>query len=352
MITRVLKPPPEREGRAADATGADAGTGFAGRVAIVAAVVALGLALWKAADVVLMAFGGVLLAIALNAFADLLARRTPLGRRFALPVAIAAILVVVAVLVWWIGGTIAGQFGELARRLPGGLAKLQELLAQVGITLPALDSPGAVEGTEPLLKLLGAARTTLGAAANALLVLVLGIYLAVDPGLYRRGFLWLLPPERRARAAAVLDGASAALRKWLAGQLVAMLVVGLATWIGLAALGVPLALSLAIIAALLEFVPFVGPIAAAIPAILIAFTQGATTAAEVAVLYLAIQQLEGYLLTPLVQRWAVALPPALAVLMVVAFGVVFGIPGALLAVPLTVVMMVLAREVLAGRDAV
>jgi predicted PurR-regulated permease PerM len=352
MTTRVLKPRPEREGRAVDATGADASIGFTGRVVIVAAVVALGLALWKAADVVLMGFGGVLLAIGLSAFADLLARRTPLGRRLALPVAIVTIVAVLSVLVWWIGGTIAGQFVELLRRLPGGLAKLQELLAQVGIALPPVDSTGAVEAAEPLLKLLGAARTTLGAAASALLVLVLGIYLAADPGLYRRGLLWLVPADRRTRVAAVLDASSEALRKWLGGQLVAMLAVGLVTWIGLAVLDVPLALSLAIIAMLLEFVPFIGPIAAAIPAILIAFTQGATTAIEVAVLYFAIQQLEGYLLTPLVQRWAVALPPALAVLMVVAFGVVFGIPGALLAVPLTVVMMVLAREVLAGRDAV
>ncbi len=106
----------------------------------------------------------------------------------------------------------------------------------------------------------------------------------------------------------------------------------------------PLALSLATIAGLLEFVPFVGPILAAIPAILIAFTHDQATALYVALLYVAIQQLEGYVLMPLVQRWAVALPPALGALSVVVFAVLFGLPGVFFAVPLTIVAMVLVRE--------
>jgi predicted PurR-regulated permease PerM len=214
-----------------------------------------------------------------------------------------------------------------------------------------LDSFGAVDSTESALKLLGAAMSTLGAAANMLLVLVLGIYLAADPGLYRRGVLRLVPSRHRTLASNVLNAAAVALRKWLGGQLVAMLLVGVLTGLGLALLGVPLAFSLAVIAALLEFVPFIGPIVAAIPAVLIAFAHDPSTALYVAVLYLAVQQVEGYVLMPLVQRWAVALPPALSALTVVAFGVLFGLPGVLFAVPLTVVVMALAGELLPERDA-
>jgi predicted PurR-regulated permease PerM len=351
VATRVLKPRLERESAAGGATTERPRPGFVARVAVVAAFVALGVGLWKVADVLLMAFGGVLLAVTLSATADLLARRTPLGRRFALPVAVLAILLVLGALAWSVGGTLASQLDELARRLPGGLAKLRDFLAATELGRTVLDSFGSVDGTESVFKLLGAAMTTLGAVANVLLVLVLGIYLAADPGLYRRGFLRLVPADHRSRAAGAIDATSAALRNWLGGQLVAMVAVGLLTWIGLAALGVPLALSLAAIAALLEFVPFIGPIAAAIPAVLVAFTQDSTTALYVALLYLVIQQIEGYVLMPLVQRWAVAMPPALAALMVVVFGVLFGVPGVLFAVPLTVVLMVLVRELLLEREA-
>lgn len=346
MAARVLKPRPDS---------ADAGErpepGFLSRVAVVAAIAALALALWRASDVLLMAFAGVLLAVGLKAFAGLLARRTPLGHRFALPVAILAILVAFGLLAWSMGGTLASQFNDLLRQLPAALAKLREWLAASTLGRTVLDSFASVDGTESVMKLFGAAMTTLGAAANVLLVLVLGIYLAADPGLYRRGLLQLVPGRHRARAAAALDESGAALRKWLGGQALAMLAVGVATFLGLWALDVPLAFSLAIIAGLLEFVPFLGPIAAAVPAVLIAFTRDPATALYVALLYFAIQQLEGYLLTPLVQRWAVALPPAVGVLSVVVFGVLFGLPGAVLGVPLSVVLIVLVRELVPERDA-
>jgi predicted PurR-regulated permease PerM len=126
--------------------------------------------------------------------------------------------------------------------------------------------------------------------------------------------------------------------------------VGVFTYFGLLAIDVPFALSLATIAALLEFIPFVGPILSVVPALLIAFTEGPTTAVYVALLYLGVQQLEGSVLMPLVQRWAVALPPALGVLAVVIFGVLLGLPGAVFAVPMMVVTLALVRELyLEGR---
>jgi predicted PurR-regulated permease PerM len=185
---------------------------------------------------------------------------------------------------------------------------------------------------------------TLSAVAHALALVMLGIYFAVDPFWYRRGTLRLVPPAYRGRVGSTLSAAAEALRKWLGGVVVAMLVVGCLTGLGLWALGVQFAFTLAVIAAALEFVPFLGPIVAAIPAVLVGFGESPTTALYVALLYLAIQQIEGYLLTPLVQRWAVSLPPALAVLAVLAFGVLFGLPGVLFAVPLLVVAIVVVRK--------
>lgn len=178
--------------------------------------------------------------------------------------------------------------------------------------------------------------------ALALTAAVLAAALAAS--LYRRGLLRLLPRSGGPDAEEAMDAASGALRKWLLGKLVSMLLVGILTTTGLWLLGVPLALSLGVLAGALEFVPFIGPVVAAVPGILFAFTQSPSTALYVALLYLGIQQVESYLIMPLVQRWAVALPPALAILAVVGFGVLFGVLGLLFAVPLMVLVMVLVEK--------
>jgi predicted PurR-regulated permease PerM len=308
-------------------------------------LIALGLgtalvALWRAADVVMIAFGGVLLAVALHALADLIGRLTPLPRRARLPTAVLVVITALGLAAWLVGDTLVAQLGQLATQLPQALEALSAWLAQHGVGRAVLSSLESADGMASVSRLAGAAFTTVGAVANALALLVLGIYFAIDPGLYRRGALRLTPPAHRARVADTLDAATAALRKWLGGAVIAMLTVGCVTGAGLWALEVPFALALAVIAALLEFVPFIGPIVAAIPAVLLGFAQSPITALYVALLYLAIQQLEGYLLTPLVQRWAVALPPAAAVLAVLVAGVLIGVPGILFAVPLFVVVRV------------
>jgi predicted PurR-regulated permease PerM len=318
--------------------------GFAVRVLIALGLITALVALWRAAEVVMVAFGGVLLAIALRALAGLIARYTPLPERAALPGAILVAVTPIGLAAWLVGDTLANEFGQLADQLPAALDKARAWLAQNAAGRALLGSLDNAEGTASVSRLAVAALTTLGAIANVLVVVVIGVYLAFDPGLYRRGALRLTPPAYRARAAETLDAVADALRKWLGGVAVAMSVVGCVTGLGLWSLDVPFAFSLAVIAALLEFVPFVGPIVAAVPAVLIGFAQSPTTALYIAALYLAIQQLEGYLLTPLVQRWAVSLAPALAVLAVLVFGALIGLPGALFAVPLLVVVTVVVRK--------
>jgi predicted PurR-regulated permease PerM len=134
------------------------------------------------------------------------------------------------------------------------------------------------------------------------------------------------------------------LGRWLLGQGVSMLFVGATTAIGLAVLGVPLALTVGLIAGVLAFVPFFGPIASGALAVLLAFTQGPTQALYVGALSVAIQQVEGNLLMPWVQRWAVELPPVLGITAAVIFGLLFGLPGIVLATPMMVVVMVLVQR--------
>jgi predicted PurR-regulated permease PerM len=153
----------------------------------------------------------------------------------------------------------------------------------------------------------------------------------------------LLPPARRSRAHELLSAIGHTLRWWLFGRAVGMTIVGIATTTGLWLLDVPLALVLGLIAAALDFVPYVGPILAAAPGILVALSGGMSHAIYVALLYLAIQLLEGYVLTPLIEQRSVRLPPALTIGAQVLLGVLVGALGVLFATPLTAALVVLIK---------
>jgi predicted PurR-regulated permease PerM len=175
------------------------------------------------------------------------------------------------------------------------------------------------------------------------IILILGLYLAIDPGLYLRGFLRLLPLARRPRARVILLEMAHTLRDWLLGQLVAMATVGALTGMGLWLIGVPQALALGIVAGLLDFVPNVGPILASVPGILAAASAGTTQALYALALYIAVQTAENNLITPIAQRRAVDLPPALTMVALLVMGLLGGVLGLLLAVPLAAVLTVAVR---------
>jgi predicted PurR-regulated permease PerM len=195
-----------------------------------------------------------------------------------------------------------------------------------------------------LTSVAGAAQTIGRGLTEALLVLVGGIYLAAQSGLYRTGFLKLVPAHGRGLLATALDDSGRALKLWLMGQLVSMVLVGTLTGLGLWLIGIPSALTLGLVAGVFEFVPIIGPILAAIPALLLAFIQGPEYLLWTAILYLLIQQAEGNLIQPIVQRVAVDMPPALLLFAIVAGGTLFGAAGILLAAPLAVTMFVMVKR--------
>ena len=206
------------------------------------------------------------------------------------------------------------------------------------------DHNGA-KGGGGVMSNMSAIATSVGAAlADTLLVLFGGIYLAARPDFYRSGIIKLVPQSGRALTAEALDDSGRALRLWLLGRLVSMTVVGILTGFGLWLIGVPSALTLGLLSALLEFIPFIGPIIASVPAILLALLIGPEEALWTAGLYLIVQQIEGNLLEPLVQQRAVELPPALLLFSLVAGGLLFGMVGIIFAAPLLVVTYVLVKR--------
>jgi len=308
-------------------------------------VVVLALLVWQLADVLLLLFGAIILATALRALAAPLVRHLGLSPRIALLAVVILVAAVIAAFIWLIGDRLGVQFENLKQRLPDALRAVTAWLN----TYPGGQSileiwEGAKQGEVPWGRLVSAASMTLGALGAVALIIFVGIYLAADPSLYRRGLLRLVPPTYRDAIDEAIDASGQALSKWLMGQGVSMLFVGTMTAIGLAALDMPLALSLGVIAGLLAFIPFFGAIAAGVLAVLFAFTQGPQQALYVAILCVAIQQIEGHVLMPLVQRWAVELPPVLAIMAGVIFGLLFGLIGVLFATPLMVVVMTLVQK--------
>ncbi|PSQ76368.1 MAG: AI-2E family transporter, partial [Bacteroidetes bacterium QH_8_67_23] len=305
--------------------------------------------LWELARVFLLIFAGVLLAVFVGGLATKLAERTPLPRGAALAVVGGGIVAFFVGIGFLAGPRIAAQSGELAERLPQAVERIrQQLISQYGWAEPFLkgvpDPQQVIAGAGSgglAGGVVGAVSTASRVLTDALVVVVLGIYMALAPRLYTNGAVRLVPRGRqRKRTGEVLSAIGHALRWWLVGRGASMAVVGLLTGAGLFIASVPLAFTLGLIAALFSFVPYIGPIASAVPALLVALTVSPTKALYVLVVYAGVQFCESYLITPLIQERVVSIPPALLISAQVVAGVLAGVLGILLASPMAVVLVV------------
>lgn len=326
-------------------------------VGLVALAALAGVLVIVGIDVLLLAFAGVLFALFLRGLAHVVERYGGLGRPAALAVVVGGLVTLLATAGWFIAPPLADQAAGLAEELPHAITRLRDQLQQSrwGRTLlsyapeprnVARAISGGLGGT--VAATLG---WVVGGTANVAVVLFIGLYVAAAPGVYRRGLLRLVPARARPRTHAVLDDLGSTLQRWLLGKVVGMVIIGVLTSIGLSLVGVPLALALGVLAGVLNFVPYLGPVLSFVPAALLAVTQSPSMLAWVLALYVVIQGLESYVVTPLVQQEAVALPPALILTAQVLFGVTVGWLGLLLATPLTAGIVVVLRHVYLGNDA-
>jgi predicted PurR-regulated permease PerM len=315
-------------------------------VGVAVTVVIVLVLLWYAIDVVLLAFIGVLAAILLRAPVDWLTTRFGLAERWSLAVVGFALLIVLGIGAVLFGRGIAAQALALADRIPEIVASLKDQLGQseFGSRVVALaESSGLFagsEGSQFLGRGLGLIGSTFGAIANVLIVLFFAVFMAAQPRPYVDGLLSLVAKKKRARMREVLEEIGHVLRRWLVGQSALAVCVALLTGTGLALLGAPFPFALALLAGAMEFVPYIGPFIAAVPAIIVGFAEGPQLALYVALLFVGIQITESYLLAPLIQQRAVYLPPAVILFAQVLMGVVVGALGVAVATPLAAVVMV------------
>lgn len=308
---------------------------------------ALALILILAPDVLLVIFAGLLLGVFFSGGGEWLARRIGFGRGWGIGLFVLLIILTIAGALLAFAPAAAEQFDQLVQELPKAIERLRARIEEYAWgdeflrrAAPAALMSNADEGTAAT-----AVVTTFGALGNFVIMLIVGLYGALDPQTYRRGLVSILAPSMRAEGDEVLRKATATLKNWLVAQLMAMAVVGLLTWLGLWLIGVPLAPILGLIAALLAFIPNIGPIIAAVPAVLLGFSDdGPTTALLVVGVYLGVQTLESYAITPLIQQEKVSLPPVLIISMQLLMGVLFGILGLALATPMAALGMTLIKE--------
>ena len=341
---------------------------------IVAALYVILKLLWFANAIVIVAFLGTLFGVAVASGVDRLAKFR-ISRGFGAGFVVITFLMVVYALGSFVAPTIAEQGHELKQRLPDAVERFEGWLNKRnpalvssllgGDSVAAVDTsraaaPGAA-GIDTTLhagpstklrenlgrKLASSAHylfpfltSTVEMVAGLLLILMMSIYIGADPETYRNGILHLFPKRRRKRMGEVLDAMSMQLRKWLVTQLIAMFVIGCVSVIALLILGVKAPFALGVIAGLLEFVPTVGPILSAVPAIAMGFLDSPEKALYVGLAYLVIQQLEGHLLIPLLMKGGMDLPPVLTIVTQALMALLFGFLGLMIAVPLLAAVIV------------
>jgi len=356
-----MKDAPESRGDTAAGHAPSGGARAAGlqpfviRVAVVAGAIALLFLAWQGRQALMLTFAAVVVAVIFHAAAWPFENWARLPRRWALAAGALAIALAMGLIGWLVGSRIAEQFGEL-----GSALRNAEPTIRGWIGLDASGGGGGDDGSgqnggnsggvslEPYIDwAINATSWGIGAAgALALLVLVIvaGYFLASEPGLYQRGTALMFPKGQQDRVEDALELSGIGLFRWVQGQVISMTIVGMLIGLGAWAIGLPAPIALGLFAGLAAFVPMIGPVVGAAPALALAATEGGAALLWAAGLILVVQQVESNMIMPMVERRTVHIPPALLLLNVFLFGAVFGGVGVIVAAPLTVVVFVLVKK--------
>ena len=324
---------------------------------------------WHFAATLFLIFAGMLLGVALNAMTNMLGRVVSLTHSLRLTIVCLVLAGLLSGVVFLGGATIAQQATALSGTIKSQLVNVKAFLEKNGIDTSYFDlgnaaapptdsSTPAISGAPTTHNLPGAGAIassggaivsqtlklllgTVSAVGNFFIVLFLGLTFAAQPGVYRTGLLFMAPVRHRARATVIVDRIGETLERWLIAQIITMFAVFLVTWIGLAIIGIQSSFILGIQAGLLAFIPTVGALIGGLIVVLASLASGWVAAASAFVLFLGVHALESYILTPIIQRHALDIPPATLFAFQILLGVVFGIWGLALALPLMAIVKVM-----------
>lgn len=312
-------------------------------VGITTAAVLLVLLILNGFHVILLILAGVLMASFFLGIADFIKSKTALSRNWCLGITVLLFLAITIGTGFALAPSISDQVASLKEQLPTAANKTFEEIenTEVGSFLvEKVRSMDLQPERSQITKFFG---SIFGLFSTGYIILFLGIFFMANPEIYLEGMVRLFPKSKRDRTKEILVTMGTTLQKWLLGKMLSMLIVGLLSGIGLGLLGVPLALTLAIFAGLISFIPNFGPLLAILPAFLLGFTVNPVTGLYVVILYVAIQAVESNVLTPLIQKKMISFPMAMVLIGQVLLGIFTGILGVILAVPFVAMLMVLVK---------
>ena len=321
-------------------------------------LLALGTALliWSSYQILLAFFAGLLFTIFLHRIARSVHRLVPMPQPVAVLLVLAFLLIAAAGVGLLFASTVIGQLTELTQRLPAAREKVVTIFQQFDAyrqlvpNLNAQASQALARGSSTVFTRVTSTVSNFTAIVVALgVALVMGIYGALEPQFYLRGFLALVPPHRRSLVLRTLRALEETLWKWLLGRLITMVVIGTLTTLALTAFGIPLAMILGLLAGILAIVPYLGAILSAVPALLIGFSESPQTALTILIIFIGVQIVEGNFITPMVERRVVRLPPALTIGVQLLLGGITGVFGIMLASPLTAAAAAVVKSLVADR---
>ena len=322
-----------------------------GVTAIALGIILLLLLAGFAFKVLLFVLSGILVACFFRGIAGWIHHETGVPKKWSLIVTVIGAAVIFAIVYMLLAPKVAGQVDQISQKLPSSIANAEQYLQQhwwgkkLISLIPENPQQTLANSSGWASETFGLVSSTFGIFADLYIIVLLGIFFMVNPAPYVNGIVHLVPQKNQSRAREIINEVYITLQRWLTGKLLSMLVVAVLTGIGLAILGVPLPLTLALLAGLLAFIPNFGPIFALIPAVLLGFLQGPAIALYVVILYMGVQAVESNVITPFIQREMVHLPLAMIIIAQVILGILVGGLGLILATPIVAAVIVLIRMI-------
>ena len=289
----------------------------------------------------LIIFGGLVFASMLDGGVRLLGRILPIGRGWRLMIVVLLTIAFIVVVVVMTGVQVADQFAQLRSTLSVQADRVFAWANEHGMLPGRADVNGLIQQAMGSFgRLTSFVGTAVGAVASLLMVLVIGLFVAMEPRLYERGLEWLVPSDMRAEWAITMDRMAHTMRRLLAGRLLGMLVEGVLIWVMLMLGGVPMALLLGILAGMLAFIPNIGAIITGVLMVAVGFSAGLNTGYWAIFTYFLVQNFDGYVVIPMVAKRTVDMPPALTLSSQILASTLFGVLGLALADPMVAMIKV------------
>jgi predicted PurR-regulated permease PerM len=296
-------------------------------------------------SVLLLVLAGALIALYFYGVAGIFQRKIRCSSKAAIILSIIINILLVAGIIWFVGATIQVQISELSQTLPSTLETVKEYIGSSAIGRSLLQQFNATGDSTKTLDILNRFfSSSFGVLSDLYIIFLLAIFFIASPSVYKKGMVKLLPPKAKEKGAKIIDKINTVLKGWLKVQLIGMAFIGVATGIGLMIVGIPMVLTLALLAAIFNFIPNFGMLLALVPAVLIGLTHGIGTALIIICIYTFIQFIQNAIQQPLIQTKMINIPPALSITSQIALGLLAGFWGILLATPVLIILIVLVEE--------